>query len=101
MNGSSLTGRHGGAIRAAAVALVRSGRAHVIASDAHRPTRGPVLGAALAALAAEGLAGAAVEALVAAVRGALLEHGMAARARRARRLFLSAGARRRAARRAR
>ena len=78
VNGSSLTGRHGGAIRAAAVALVRSGRAHVIASDAHRPTRGPVLGAALAALAAEGLAGAAVEALVAARPRALLEQGMAA-----------------------
>ena len=57
---------------------MRSGRAHVIASDAHRPTRGPVLGAALAALAAEGLAGAAVEALVATRPRALLEQGMAA-----------------------
>jgi protein-tyrosine phosphatase len=78
MNGSSLTGRHGKTVRRVALGLVRSGRVHVIASDAHRPTRGPVLGAAVAALAAEGLAGAAVEALVADNPRALLEHGMAA-----------------------
>jgi len=78
VNGSSLTGRHGEAVRAAALALVRAGQVHVIASDAHRPSRGPVLGAAIAALAAEGIAGPAVEALAAENPRRLLEHGMAA-----------------------
>jgi protein-tyrosine phosphatase len=81
VNGSSLTGRHGEGVRAAAVALVRAGCVHVIASDAHRPTRGPVLGAAVAELAAEGIAG---EALVAGNPAALLAHGLSATAAAAR-----------------
>jgi protein-tyrosine phosphatase len=76
VNGSSLTGRHGRTIRAAALALVRAGRVDVLASDAHRPTRGPVLGEALAALAVEGIAGPAAEALAAENPRALLEHGL-------------------------
>ena len=36
VNGSSLTGRHGAAARAWGIELLRSGRADVIASDAHR-----------------------------------------------------------------
>ena len=76
VNASSLTGRHGTGARAAAIALVRAGRVHVLASDAHRPTRGPVLGAAVAALAAEGLSGPAVEALTSDNPRALLAHGL-------------------------
>jgi protein-tyrosine phosphatase len=78
VNGSSLTGLHGESVRAAALDLVRAGHVHVVASDAHRPTRGPVMGAAVAALAAEGIAGPAVEALVAANPRALLEEGLPA-----------------------
>ncbi|HWT24737.1 MAG TPA: CpsB/CapC family capsule biosynthesis tyrosine phosphatase [Solirubrobacteraceae bacterium] len=84
VNGSSLTGLHGERQRAWAVGLVRAGHVHVMASDAHRPTRGPVLGAALAALAAEGIAGPAAEALAARNPRALLSEGLAAPSRRAR-----------------
>jgi protein-tyrosine phosphatase len=80
VNGSSLLGEHGEGARAAAVSLVRAGAVHVIASDAHRPTRGPVLGAAIAALAGEGIAGPAVEALAAENPRRLLERGLAAAA---------------------
>jgi protein-tyrosine phosphatase len=84
VNGSSLLGEHGEGARAAAVSLVRAGAVHVIASDAHRPTRGPVLGAAIAALAGEGIAGPAVEALAAENPRRLLERGLAAAAPAAR-----------------
>src|SRR5918999_1313478 len=47
VNGSSLTGRHGAHARAWGIELLRSGRADVIASDAHRVTRPPLLSAAL------------------------------------------------------
>ena len=75
VNGSSLTGRHGPQARAWGIELLRSGRADVIASDAHRPLRPPVLSAALAALAAAGLSRA--EAFVSAAPRALLRHGIA------------------------
>jgi protein-tyrosine phosphatase len=76
VNASSLLGRHGARARAGAVELVRAGRVHVLASDAHRPSRGPVLGAAVAALAAEGLAGPGIEALTARNPRALLADGL-------------------------
>jgi tyrosine-protein phosphatase YwqE len=78
VNGSSLTGRHGAEARAWGIELLRSGRADVIASDAHRPSRPAVLSAALDALAAAGIERAAAEAFVAANPRALLRHGIAA-----------------------
>ena len=76
VNASSLTGAHGDAARAAGLALIRSGQADVIASDAHRATRPPRLGEALAVLEAHGVRGG--EALVRDVPRALLEHGLGA-----------------------
>jgi len=55
INGSSLTGRHGDEARRWALQLAGDGRAAVIASDAHRPTRGPVLGEAVAILTGAGV----------------------------------------------
>ncbi len=78
LNGSSLTGRHGGRARDWAVDLAAAGRASVIASDAHRPTRGPVLSSAVAELTgAAGLCADAAERLVAGAPHALLQHGLA------------------------
>jgi protein-tyrosine phosphatase len=76
VNGSSLTGRHGAGARAWGIELLRTGRADVIASDAHRPSRPPVLSAALDALVAAGLPRAATEAFVSAAPRALLRHGI-------------------------
>lgn len=77
VNASSLTGRHGAEAQAWGIELVRSGRAHVIASDAHRATRPPQLSAALDALAAAGLDRAALEPLVSTAPRALLQRGIA------------------------
>jgi protein-tyrosine phosphatase len=77
VNGSSLTGRHGGEARAWGLGLLRSGAADLIASDAHRPSRPPVLSAALEAVVADGLPRGEAEALVSAVPRALLRHGIA------------------------
>jgi hypothetical protein len=49
----------------------------VIASDAHRPARPPVLSAALAAVVADGTPRDAAEALVSTAPRALLRHGLA------------------------
>jgi protein-tyrosine phosphatase len=77
VNGSSLTGFHGEGARAAGLALVREGKATVVASDAHLPVgRVPVLGAAVAVLREHGMAGADAERLVAASPRALLEQGI-------------------------
>jgi protein-tyrosine phosphatase len=78
VNGSSLTGLHGAAARAGALELIRSGAADVIASDAHRPTRPPVLSAALEAVVADGMSRARAEALVSAVPRDLLRRGIPA-----------------------
>ena len=43
VNGSSLTGLHGDDAARWGIELIRTGQADVIASDAHRPSRGPVL----------------------------------------------------------
>lgn len=78
VNGSSLTGYHGSRPRAAGLELVRSGRAAVIASDAHAPhERGPALTTAAAALTREGVAPAEAQRLVASAPRALLERGIA------------------------
>ena len=78
VNGSSLIGYHGPDALARGLELVRSGLADVIASDAHRPARPPVLSAALAAVVADGTPPDAAEALVSTVPRALLQHGLAA-----------------------
>jgi len=78
VNATSLLGRHGDDARAWALDLVRSGRAHVLASDAHRPARGPVLTAAVAELARQGVDPARAKRLVADHPRALLERGLAA-----------------------
>jgi protein-tyrosine phosphatase len=77
VNGSSLTGRHGAGARAWGIDLMRSGRADVIASDAHRPSRPAVLSAALDALAAAGLPRERAEAFASTAPRALLKHGLA------------------------
>jgi protein-tyrosine phosphatase len=78
VNGSSLTGRHGGEAYERGIALLRSGRADVIASDAHRPTRPPVMSAAVSALAAAGVPRAVAERFASDTPRALLRDGIAA-----------------------
>lgn len=78
VNASSLTGFHGGSSLAAGLDLVRSGRAAVLASDAHAPhERGPSLTAAIEVLAREGVPRAEAERLAASAPRALLERGIA------------------------
>ena len=79
VNGSSLTRLHGARARDWALDLIRSGAADVIASDAHRPTRGPVLSAAVAVVVAGGVPAAQAERLVAGAPRALLADGIAVR----------------------
>jgi protein-tyrosine phosphatase len=76
INGSSLLGRHGGRARGWALELARSGRAAVVASDAHRPSRGPVLSDAVRTLVEAGVAPEEAERMVAAAPRALLENGV-------------------------
>ncbi|MCW3009241.1 MAG: hypothetical protein JWP17_3867 [Solirubrobacterales bacterium] len=78
VNGSSLTGRHGDQAQEWALELARGGRVSVVASDAHRPTRGPVLTLAVAALVQAGVTPEAAERMVAATPRCLLEEGLAA-----------------------
>jgi protein-tyrosine phosphatase len=77
VNASSLTGRHGGRAQAWGVDLLRSGHADVIASDAHRPSRPPLLSAAVDAVIAAGVPEHAAEAFVSAAPRALLSDGLA------------------------
>lgn len=77
VNASSLTGRHGEQAREHGLRLVRAGRADLLASDAHRPTRPPQLSAALDVLAGEGLRRGELESLVGATPRALLDRGVA------------------------
>jgi protein-tyrosine phosphatase len=56
LNASSLVGYHGSAARATGLELARSGRIHVLASDAHQPRdRGPALGRAVEILREHGI----------------------------------------------
>jgi protein-tyrosine phosphatase len=76
VNASSLIGYHGTATRDGGIELVRSGRADVIASDAHQPfTRGAVLGPAVAVLREHGIADA--ERFASSEPRALLARGIA------------------------
>jgi protein-tyrosine phosphatase len=83
VNASSLTGRHGADARTWGIELLRAGDADLIASDAHRSTRPPLLSAALEVLAGAGVPRARLEPLVADTPRALLEHGIAPPLRRA------------------
>lgn len=76
VNASSLTGRHGPSARERALAIARSERQVVIASDAHRPTRGPSLTAAVAVLVGEGVDPAAAERMTSTLPRRLLDEGM-------------------------
>jgi protein-tyrosine phosphatase len=76
VNGSSLTGLHGADAARWGAELLRTGQADVIASDAHRPSRGPVLSAALAALAQAGVR--VGEDVVSATPRSFLAHGLVA-----------------------
>ena len=78
INGSSLTGRHGEDARRWALQLARDGRAAVIASDAHRPSRGPVLREAVQILAGAGVDRAAAERMTSATPRAFLDDGLRA-----------------------
>ena len=76
INGSSVLGRHGGRARGWAIELARSGQAAVLASDAHRPSRGPVLTEAVRTLVEAGVAPEEAERMVSATPRALLESGL-------------------------
>jgi protein-tyrosine phosphatase len=77
VNASSLLGRHGRAARRCGVELLRTGQADLVASDAHRPSRPPVLSAALDALVAHGIPREAAERFASAAPRALLAQGIA------------------------
>jgi protein-tyrosine phosphatase len=77
VNASSLTGRHGADARMWGIELLRSGRADLVASDAHRITRPPLLSAALDVLAGSGMDRDALEPLVSDAPRALLARGIA------------------------
>jgi protein-tyrosine phosphatase len=72
VNGSSLIGRHGGRAREWALELAAAGRVAVVASDAHRPTRGPVLTEAVRTLVEAGVTPEEAERMVSATPRALL-----------------------------
>lgn len=72
LNGSSLIGRHGPRARDWAIELASSGRVAVVASDAHRPSRGPVLTEAVRTLVEAGVAPEEAERMVSATPRALL-----------------------------
>jgi protein-tyrosine phosphatase len=83
VNASSLTGRHGADARDWGIELLRSGRADLIASDAHRVTRPPLLSAALEVMGDAGVPRRALEPLVRDAPRALLAGGIAAPLRHA------------------
>jgi protein-tyrosine phosphatase len=64
VNATSLTGAHGRAAEAAAVALMRHGRVEALASDAHSLLRGPALERGLSAGGWHGLPAAAIRRVV-------------------------------------
>lgn len=78
VNASSLTGRHGPRARERALAVAHSDREVVLASDAHRPTRGPSLTEAVAVLVSEGIDPAAAERMTSTLPRRLLDEGLGA-----------------------
>jgi protein-tyrosine phosphatase len=80
LNASSLTGEHTPDDRSRAFELARRGVAAVVASDAHRPTRGPRLRAARAALYEAGIPAAVAADMTDVAPRAILDGGLAVRA---------------------
>jgi protein-tyrosine phosphatase len=76
LNATSLTGRHGEPERVRGLALAAGGLAAAVASDAHRPTRGPALGAALRALLDAGIPTGPAHDMVDVAPRAILERGL-------------------------
>lgn len=83
LNATSLLGRHGDEAREAALDLARLGLAAVVASDAHRPTRGPSLTAAEDELRRAGIPADTAHDMTRIAPRLVLERGLAARDRRA------------------
>ncbi|MGI8594558.1 MAG: CpsB/CapC family capsule biosynthesis tyrosine phosphatase [Solirubrobacteraceae bacterium] len=77
INASSLLGSHGGAARRRALTVAASGRSALLASDAHRPTRGPSLSLAVAALIEADVPAGVAEDMAAAAPQRLLDEGLA------------------------
>jgi protein-tyrosine phosphatase len=78
LNASSLIGAHGRRERAWALGLALSGRACVVSSDAHSPSRGPLLRAAVTELTAADMPREDAERLVSTAPSRLLEQGFPA-----------------------
>jgi protein-tyrosine phosphatase len=72
----SLAGQHGDDVRAAAAALVESGRAAIVASDAHADWRRPELSRGLVAAMGAGLPAGEAQSLVGTSPRRLLERGL-------------------------
>ncbi|MGI8749257.1 MAG: tyrosine-protein phosphatase [Thermoleophilaceae bacterium] len=77
VNAQSITGAHGAEARTAAFSLVREGLVTIVGSDAHGPTRPPLLAQARRALAQAGLHAAACRALTVSGPLSLLAQGLA------------------------
>lgn len=76
VNAQSITGQHGPAARAAAFELLSLGLLRVVSSDAHGPTRPPLLGEARAQLVELGVASAVVDSLIGGCPRRLLARGL-------------------------
>ena len=77
VNAQSITGDHGPESRAAALRLVREGLASIVGSDAHGPTRPPLLATARRELLACGVDAARCRSLTVEGPLGLLAHGLA------------------------
>ncbi len=75
-NAQSITGAHGPAARQAAFELLSEGLLRAVSSDAHGPTRPPLLGEARAQLIEGGLSAAVCKGLVGGCPRRLLERGL-------------------------
>ena len=82
INASSVVGRHGAAVRRTALDLIRSGLPFVLASDAHSPTRPPLLSSAATALAGAGIDPETIEWAVETGPSRLLNEGLVAGSQR-------------------
>jgi protein-tyrosine phosphatase len=76
LNASSVLGHHGEPARRRALTLAASGRTTLLASDAHRPTRGPCLSRAVTALTEAGSSAEIAEDMTAAIPQRLLDEGL-------------------------
>lgn len=77
VNASSLLGSHGGRAHRRALAAAASGRVVVLASDAHRPARGPSLSPAIGVLIEAGIPAEVAEDMAAGAPQRLLDEGLA------------------------